>query len=153
MSAQTLSSIGTKLYWDAILAANEIGNVKDISGPSFTRETIDTTSHSSPGDFKEKIVTRWDGGNLEFELQLDMQNANHKKFTNDIKNGLAADDPKTFVLRAPSDKAQAAFFSITMTAFISDFDFSLPVEGVVTASVSLSVTGKPTIVENDTTTP
>ena len=153
MPAQTISSIGTKLYWDSIAAANEIGNVGDIQGPGFSRDVIDVTTHSSPGDYKEKIVTRWDAGNLTFDLNFDMQDPQHKKFTNELKNGQAADDPKTLVLRAPSDKAQAAFYSVTMSAFLISFELGEPVEGVIKASLVIAITGKPTIVENDTTVP
>jgi len=152
MSADTVSSIGTKFYHTALDAANEIGGILDISGPSFSRDVLDTTNHSSPEDFKESIVTRWDGNEVTFDLQWRAGNTNHQFLTNQITTSVAADDPKTYVLRFPAAKAQAQWCTITFTAHLSNFATGLPVEGVVTASVTLRVTGKPVINYNDTTT-
>lgn len=149
----TISSIGTKIYHTAIAAANEIGNVLDISGPAFSRDVIDTTSHSSPADYKENIVGRWDGGEIAFDIQYDPQNANHQWLVNQLTNSSAADAPKTYFLRFPSALSQADFASIEFTAFLTGFNVNGPVEGVTTASITLRVTGKPTITEDDPTDP
>lgn len=150
---KTISSIGTKFYHTALAAANEIGNVLDISGPGFSRDTIDSTSHSSPDDYKESIVGRWDGGEVTFDMQWDPLNTNHQFLTNQITNSAAADSPKTYVLRLPANEAQANWTSITFTAFLTSFTPGEPVEGLSTASITLKITGKPVIVYDDTTTP
>jgi len=149
----TLSSIGAKLYHTSLAAANEIGNVLDISGPGFSRDTIDTTSHSSPEDFKEKIATRWDAGEITFPLQWDPLDVNHQFLTDQIVTSPAADDPKTYVLRFPSAPAKASYATITFTAHLTNFGDAIPVEGVLQADITLEVTGKPTINYNDPTTP
>lgn len=153
MSADTVSSIGTKLYHTALAADNEIAGVLDISGPGFGRDVLDVTNHSSPDDFKESLVTRWDPNEVSFDMQWRAGNTNHQFLTNQITTSVAADDPKTYVLRMPGAKAQAQWCTITFTAHLSNFAVGLPVEGVVTASVTLRVTGKPFINYNDTTTP
>ena len=149
----TISSIGAQLYHTSLATANLIGNVLDVTGPGFSRDTIDTTSHSSPDDFKEKMVTRWDAGDLTFDLQWDPEDANHQFLTDMITTSAAADDPKTYVLRVPSAPAQASWMTITFTAHLTNFGDSIPVEGVLQASVTLEITGAPTINTNDPATP
>ena len=133
--SDAISSIGSKLYRGTLVVANELPNLKDISGPSFSRATIDTTSHSTPGGYKDKIVERWDGNEVTFDLNFDPANARH----NDI-------------CRAPA-RGQTQWASIEFRAFLTSFDLSLPVEGVVMASVTLTVTGAPTYTANDTRFP
>lgn len=151
--SDTVSSIGTKIYHTALAAANEIAGVLDINGPGFSRDVIDTTNHSSPAGFKENLVARWDGNEVTFDLQWHAGDTNHQFLSNQVTTSQAADDPKTFVLRFPGAKAQAQWVTITFTAHVSSFAVGLPVEGVVTASVTLRVTGAPTINYNDPATP
>jgi len=151
--SDTISSINTKLYLTSIASANEIGGVLDISGPGFSRDVIDTTNHSTSSQFKENIVSRWDGGEVTFDLNWDPRDSNHQHFTNEITSSPAADDPNTYVLRFPSETDASTFASITFTAHVTNFQPALPVEGVVRASITLRVTGAPTFNANDTTTP
>ena len=149
----TLSSIGISFYHTAIAAANEVGNVMDVSGPNFARDVIDATSHSSPDDFKESIVGRWDGGEMTFDIEWDPQNTNHQFLVNQVTTSPAADDPKTYFLRFPSAPAKASFGSIEFKAHLVGFAPLGPVEGKLAASITLKVTGKPTITAVDATVP
>lgn len=154
--ANTLSSIGTKLFRVAdpaaspIPATEELGNVMDISGPSFSRGTIDTTSHSTPNSYKTYIVERWDPGELTFDLQFDPLDTVHSLMIGDLTTSVAADDPDDYILRFPNAKAQAGFATITFKGFLTSFDISEPVEGISMASVTIKASGAPTYNANDT---
>ena len=151
--SDAISSIGSKLYRGTLVVANELPNLKDISGPSFSRATIDTTSHSTPGGYKDKIVERWDGNEVTFDLNFDPANARHNDVIGDLTTSVAADDPDTYWLAFPGARGQTQWASIEFRAFLTSFDVSLPVEGVVMASVTLTVTGAPTYTANDTRFP
>ena len=120
--------------WEAL------GGVKDISGPDFTKEDIETTALDTVGGFKTYISGLKDGGSLTLEMNYTRVAFSRlfkifKKDGNEgvywfaiILNDTATDDDKsTFWLQA----------SVSQTPLrISSGD-------VVTTSVTLKVSGEP----------
>ena len=71
---------GAKFWlWDSSLATpalTKVGEVTDIKPPSRSRDTIDTTSHDSSGDYREFISSLIDAGEATFTINWNPGDAN-----------------------------------------------------------------------------
>jgi predicted secreted protein len=54
-----------------------VGEVRDISGPAYSLETVEVTSHSSTGDYEEIVPTILRTGDVSFDINLDPKDATH----------------------------------------------------------------------------
>lgn len=118
-----------------------IADVKDISGPGVTRDMVDGTTHSSEDGYKEKVPTLKDGGDVTFELNWDPRDGTHD-MTTGLGAKVEADEPTNFQLIY----ARVGFqwnFAGYVTAF---GPVSAAVAGLLTAPVTIAVTGKPQLV-------
>lgn len=152
MSA-VISSVGCEIYLDTLDSASRIDGIKDISGPNVSRGTIDVTSHSSPNNFKQYLSTRWEGGDISFDLLLDPQDAVHRRLIAKLGSGGAADATDTYIIRFPAAPGQAKWSTWEFEGFLTGLPLNLPVEDAVMASVTIQMTAAPTIVNDDTRTP
>jgi hypothetical protein len=59
----------------------ELAQVKDISGPSMSRDTIDVTNHQSPSGFAEFLAGLADGGEVTFTIEYDPEDPTHDQTT------------------------------------------------------------------------
>lgn len=118
-----------------------IGEVKDISGPDLKLNTEDVTNHSSPGGWMEKVGTLLEAGTVDFDINYVPTEATH-----DATTGLLADmiarTKRNFKLVFPDAGATTWPF----TAIVANFKPGAPVSGVLTATVSLEVTGSVAVV-------
>ena len=117
-----------------------IAEVKDISGPSLSLATEEITNHSSPGGWREFIGTLLDAGEVTFDINFIPTHSTHNAST-----GLIADMvnkvKRNFQLVFPD----AGNTTWNFTALITGFELSEPVEGTLSASVTLRITGQPTL--------
>ena len=58
-----------------------IGQVRSISGPTTTATVQDVTTHSTSGNWMEKLATLIDPGNLSFPINYDSADATHQFLT------------------------------------------------------------------------
>lgn len=115
-----------------------IGQVKDISGPSMSKDTVDVTTHDSANRYREKLSSLKDGGQVSFELEWDPEDAAQQADLLTAFEGTAA---YYFKLITTSANTHGYAFQ----AHVIEFSPSTPVEGSNRASVTLEVTGKPTL--------
>ncbi len=118
-----------------------IKEVCDISGPAMKAGTIDTTSHDSTGGWREFVTTLKEGGEVTFQINYDPAHATHKN----AAGGL---------LKAFNDGTLEAF-SVTFTdiagsvwsfnAYVTGFVPKMPVEGKLSADVTLLISGAVTL--------
>lgn len=117
-----------------------ISEVKDITGPGYTLDTIDVTSHSSPGGWEEIIPAFKRNGEVTFDLNYTPSDP-----TQDINTGLFSilDDRavRNFQLVWPDG------FGLQFAAMVTGFEPASPVGDARTASVTLKVSGPPTAIE------
>lgn len=117
-----------------------IAEVTNISGPSLSLEPIEITSHSSPGGWKEFIGGLLDAGEVTFDINYEPTEATHNATT-----GLIADmvdrTLRNFQLVFP-DTGNTTW---SFMALVTGFEPSEPVEDKLTASVTLKLTGQPTL--------
>lgn len=117
-----------------------IAEVADIGGPSFELGTEESTHHQSTDGWREFVPTLLDGGEVEFELNFLPADASQGY------SGGLLDDMVNRVLR----NFQLVFPDVATTtwafgAYVTGFEPDAPVEGKLSASVTLKISGKPTL--------
>ncbi len=130
-----LSAFGTKLLRGAV----EIAQVQSISGPGLALDTEDVTSHDSPGGWEEVVGTILRSGEVSLDIVYDPKDATHKYATGGLLHDLANRVTTTYTLTFPDST------SWSFSALVVGFEPSAPVEGALTASVTLKLTGSVTL--------
>jgi predicted secreted protein len=121
--------------------ATTIANVTNISGPGLSLDTADVTSHDSTGGWEEVVGTVLRSGEITLDLVYDPNAATHKYASGGLLYDLVSRTAQTFSLVFPSTAAVTWSFSALVTAF----EPSAPFDGALTASVTLKLTGAPTL--------
>lgn len=114
-----------------------IGEITSVSGPTMSSDLIDVTSQESSGGFREKIIGLTDPGEISFDIFFNQALASH-----DASGGLLKvfKDKliKYFQLALPQ-----AMGVWQMQAVVNGFEMDASVDGALTASVTLAVSGLP----------
>jgi predicted secreted protein len=118
-----------------------IAEIKSISGPSLSLDTADATNMASTGGWREVIPTILNGGDITLEVNYDPADA-----TLGAGSGGLIDDMENKTLRnfklVMSDSGTTTWtFAGYVTAFSPDFSF----DDVVTASITVTISGQPTL--------
>jgi len=117
-----------------------IAEVKDISGPSLSLDTEDVTSHASSGGWEEHIGTILRSGEVSFDINFIPTHATH-----DASTGLIADMKNRTVRNFQLVFPDASSTTWAFSALVTGFEPSEPVAGSLGASVTLKLTGEPTL--------
>ena len=112
-----------------------IAEVRDISGPGFSLDTIDVTNHDSVDGWEEHIGGILRTGDITFEINYQPEQATHLALISDMTNRVR----RNFKVVYPDNS------EIPFTALVTQFEPGAAVEGELTASVTLKGTGKPGI--------
>lgn len=110
-----------------------IPEVKSISGPEITRDTIDVTHMNSPNNFREFVTTLKDGGEVSFEMNY----IGNDTTQNGIRVDLKAGTLRNFKM-VMNNVASTTF---DFAAVVTEFGLSTELEEIVTASVTLKISG------------
>ena len=121
-------------------AFTEVAYVSNISGPSLALDTEDVTTHDQASAFEEVVATILRTGDITLDIFYDPDEGTH-----DASTGLLTDyEAKTlrnFQIRFPTTgKVQWSF-----AAYVTGFNPGAPVGGALTASVSMKISGVPTL--------
>jgi hypothetical protein len=117
-----------------------IANVSSISGLALGANVVDVTSHSTGRPWRQKITTLLDAGDLSFDLFFVPGDTGHQEllaiFTekNGTTNGL-----RTYQITFPEADAPMWQFQ----AYISKFNMSASVDGVLKAALTFTATDEP----------
>lgn len=117
-----------------------IAEVKSIGGPSFSSDTIDVTSHSSPGAYREFIASLIDPGELTFDVNFVPGHATHNAatgllflFQNRTRRNYQ------FVL------PDLAVTTWSIQGIVTGFQMNAPTDDVLGASITIKITGQPVL--------
>lgn len=113
-----------------------IAEVGDLKGPKRKAETIEVTSHSSPGGAKEFIPTLLDNGEVTFDVNLIPTDSTHSAATG-LESILAARSLRNFRMVLPNVQHTTYAFA----AYVTGFEIAAPVGGKLTASLTLKISG------------
>jgi predicted secreted protein len=112
-----------------------IANVKKIDGPEIKRDTIDTTDHDSPDEWEEVIGSIKRSG--EIQLDLNYHPSKHDVLVADIGDKT----PRNYKIIFPD----TALSTWTFQAIFIGFKPSAPSDDMLSATLTIKVTGKPTL--------
>ncbi len=116
-----------------------VAQVQDITPPNLTVETEDTTTHDS-GGWAEYSATLLDGGEVTFDILYDPADATHDNSTG-LVAALTAKAAKNFKVVFPDADTTTWSFA----ALVTNFQPSGSVKGMLSASVTLKITGAVTL--------
>lgn len=144
MTTEALFAHGTLLKKGDGVSTGEtfstVAEVTNIGGPGLALEPIEVTSHSSTDGWKEKIGGLLDGGEVSVTINYVPTEGTH-----DGTTGLIADQSNRAVRNFQLVFPDTSETTWTFSALVASFEPGEPVDGALTAEVTLAVTGKPTL--------
>jgi hypothetical protein len=132
----TLLQIGDGATTEAFTT---IAEVRDIKGPAMEMETKDVTSHDSSG-WDEHIGILMKGGEVTFDIGFIPTNATHSQGAGLIAD-MIAKTLRNFQLVFPDTGTTTWAFS----ALVKSFESAQGVKDDLMASVTLLISGQPTL--------
>ena len=138
--SEAISGFGTKLKMGDGASPevfSDIAAVSKVGGPGVSLDTIDVTADDSPGGYKEYAAGLLDAGEIKLELNFLPANASQAG----LLTALTSRAAKNFKLVFP-DTANTTW---SFSAFVTNFEPDAPVDGKLAASVTLKITGQPTL--------
>jgi hypothetical protein len=117
----------------------KIGRVKDVDGPSMSRDTIDTTHQLSPGGVKEFLASLADGGDVSFTVGYNPSAATHDQTTGLLKF-MGETTTRNWKLVFPV-AATSGFWGLEFKGVVTKFAPKAPVAGELTADITIKVAG------------
>jgi predicted secreted protein len=117
-----------------------IADVTSIGGPERSRETIDVTSHNSPGQWMEFLGGLKDGGEISLDVNYDPSQATH-----DLDDDFDDDAPRNYqiVILPGTDDEHTWSIKGIQTGLSDEF----PYDDKMTRTITIKVTGKPTLAQ------
>jgi len=113
-----------------------IAEVGDIAGPGFSVDTNDVTSHDSPGAMREFKAGLIDPGEMSFPIWFQPDVATHDAQTGLLKV-MNDREVRNFKMLFPNVAASEVAFA----ALVTKFDVKEPVGGVISADITLKISG------------
>jgi len=141
--SNAISSFGADLQMSDMAATpvfTSIAEVKDLNGLGLQQATAEVTNQSSAGRFREFIATVIDGGEIAFEINYVPTNATHDASTG-LVSVLESGVTTNFKLIFPDATSTTWDFA----GIVTGFEPSAPVDGAMAASVTIKVSGQPTL--------
>lgn len=131
-----IDAFGTVLEVDLGGGFFPIANIADITGPGVSVDTDDVTAHDSVGAWEEAVGTIKRSGEVGFELNWVPDEASHADDPAGILGGLDR-DAHPWRITWPDDTTTQWTFS----AILTGFEPNAPVDGKLSADVTLKPTG------------
>jgi predicted secreted protein len=116
-----------------------IAEVKSIAGPNLQGATIDVTTHSTAGNYREFKANIIDPGALDFDVNYVGGDTKHKQLLADIGNQTERE------YKLVTKDLPAASVSFRMTCQVTGMNFNFPVDNVQTARVTLKIINPPAL--------
>jgi hypothetical protein len=124
--ALTGGALGTEVF-------TAINGARSITGPGFTMDTIDATSHSSPSNYRQVLPSFLSGGEVTFDLLYDPADVQHEGIVTDFEGRVL----RNFQMVLTDTGNHTYAFS----AYVTGAQVSAPLDDALMMSVTLSITG------------
>lgn len=115
--------------------------VVSISGPGFSLDTADVTAHDSTGAWEEHVATILRSGELTVELNWDPDSATHEVTSGGLLYAMVNRTLLAYRIQWPDSTPTEWKFQ----AYVTGFEPSAPHDDKLSASVTLKLTGQPTL--------
>jgi predicted secreted protein len=130
-SANTIAGGGAETF-------TAIANVSNISGPGLALDTVDVTSHDSTNAWEEVAPTVLRSGEITLDIVYDPGNATHAAGVG-VLSTLENKIIRNLQLVFPGP------YTWSLAGYVTAFESSAAFDGALTASVTLKITGAPTL--------
>jgi predicted secreted protein len=144
MSAAALAAINTLLKvgdGGSPETFNTIANVGDYTPISPSGAVVDVTSHSTGVPWRQKIITLLDAGKVQAKIFYIPTGTTHNVATG-LLGFLTNRTLKNWKIVWPDSGSTTFAFS----GYVTAFQPTAPVAGVVEATLTIEITGQPTLV-------
>lgn len=121
------------------VASVAIAGIKSIGGPGLSVDTEDVTTHDQATAFEEVVATIIRSGEVKLDIVYDPADATHKNAAGGVLYRLNNRQYTWF------DLTFLSTYDWKFSGYIIGFESEAPVEGALTAAVTLKITGKPTL--------
>lgn len=142
MASAAVSAFGTLLKIGDGASPEDfttVAELRTISGPSLSADTIDVTTHNTPTPFRRFIAGLLDGGEVTFDINFIPTEATHGYSTGILKD-MTDRARRNFQIVWPDTGSTTWLLPTVITGFEPSSD---PAD-VLMASVTLKVAGPPT---------
>ena len=112
-----------------------IADIVSINGPGMARDTVDVTTLSSTGGYREFITGLRDGGTLTFEVLF--SKTGYQALKTDFEN----DSAQAYSIELPDTDNTIIGFN----GLVTDFPVTIPLDDKVSVSVTIKITGNITV--------
>lgn len=131
-----VATLGTTLTRNS----DAIGQIQDIQGPQLSTDEQEITNHSSPGGVEEFIMTIKRTGEVTFPLVFNASDTSHGT-TDGLIKAWKDRSLDAYVLTFPDGSGWE------FDAYVSGFEMGAPVDGFLSADVTLRPSGEPDFIE------
>lgn len=116
-----------------------IAGISSITGPQFTANEIDVTSHDTTGGYREKITGLKDAGSVSGTIYFDASLTQHQALLTDFNNNTRKNYRLELATFSP-----ARYFAFA--ARIQEVNYSFDVDGAQQATITFQIDGNATFV-------
>lgn len=121
----------------------QVAEVKSIGGPSLSRDSVDATNMDSADEFGEFIGGIGDGGEISLVLNSVPTNATHGG-TSGLVADMLSGTTRSWQIKWPQFSSGSPP-TMTFSGFLTSHEIQSATRELVTTSVRIKVTGKPTL--------
>jgi len=136
------------LKWDPAggTSYTAIAKIRDMTGPSITRNDIEVVDRSQTTFYNEYIGGRVDPGAITFDITWDpILDTTHAQTSGTGIIGDFEQDMCTLAAFQWQLDGCGGTATFTFDGYFNSFEVSSPMEDVLTASVGVKISGKPTL--------
>lgn len=109
-----------------------IDGVSELTGPGLTAEQIDVTHHTTVGNYRSIVPSFLSAGDVTFTLFFDPDDAQHEGVLSDFESRVR----RNWQIVFPGATSNETY---DFAAYVTGFEISAPVDGALTASVTLGI--------------
>ncbi len=125
------AGVGTILKIDG----STIGNVTNITGPSMSKDTIDTTALDTTGGYRTFITGFKNAGTLTFTLMFE------KEEYSTLKAAFDSDVAKSIEVILPDGATAETGSKLSFNGLVTELPLTIPPDDKITCDVTIQISG------------
>jgi len=125
------AGVGTILKIDG----STIGNVTNITGPSMSKDTIDTTALDTTGGYRTFITGFKNAGTLTFTFMFE------KEEYSTLKAAFDSDVAKSIEVILPDGATAETGSKLSFSGFVTEIPLTIPPDDKITCDVTIQISG------------
>ena len=126
---------GSVLSYTSSTGEINLGQIKNVDGPSGSASDVDTTCLDTVGNFRVFARANVDPGELTFTVAYDPTVDSHQRLGTLYASGTA----KTFTVYHGSTSGTAS----AMTGYVSSLGRAIPLDDLITVDLTIKISGDP----------